>query len=364
MRPPKDPWHYPRDTLAQQIMGMFDSGLASALTLFAPRRKGKTEFLRKDITPLAEEHGWRVFYFSFLDAGTQVQHDFVQALADFSQPTGLLQRASQYLNKIGKVSGEVGSVKAEVELHDRTTAQTDLLGIIKTLAEGKQPALLLLDEIQALAHKQHASLIAQLRTALDMHKDRVKVIFTGSSREGLRRMFSTSTAPFFHFGQNLEFPDLGQGFTDHLADTYHTATQRHLDKAQLWQAFVDMQRSPQFARALVERLTLNPLLTIDTAQQQLMQDITLHQDFAGLWRDLSPLEQLILKALACGEPEPYSQTFRTELAHTLGLGDVPVATSTMQNTLRAMQRKNLIHAQGQGRYVIEDALFADWIRHE
>lgn len=34
---------------------------------------GKTEFLRKDITPLAEAAGWRVFYFSFLAADHKSQ---------------------------------------------------------------------------------------------------------------------------------------------------------------------------------------------------------------------------------------------------------------------------------------------------
>ena len=61
-----DPWHFPRTELTKQILGMFETGLASSLTFFAPRRMGKTEFLRKDITPLAEQLGWRVFYFSFL----------------------------------------------------------------------------------------------------------------------------------------------------------------------------------------------------------------------------------------------------------------------------------------------------------
>lgn len=62
-----DPWHFSRTELAKQVLGMFDNGLASSLTFFAPRRMGKTEFLRKDITPLAQQQGWRVFYFSFLD---------------------------------------------------------------------------------------------------------------------------------------------------------------------------------------------------------------------------------------------------------------------------------------------------------
>ncbi|TDR81363.1 hypothetical protein [Paludibacterium purpuratum] len=62
---------HPREQLAQSVLRMLTAGLSSALTLFAPRRMGKTEFLVKDLMPLAENNGWRVFYYSFMgdDAG-------------------------------------------------------------------------------------------------------------------------------------------------------------------------------------------------------------------------------------------------------------------------------------------------------
>jgi hypothetical protein len=58
---------------------MFETGRASSLTFFAPCKMGKTEFLRKDITPLAEQLRWRVFYFSFLDAGLHSEGQFVKS---------------------------------------------------------------------------------------------------------------------------------------------------------------------------------------------------------------------------------------------------------------------------------------------
>lgn len=362
MAPVDDLWHYPRAELARQIMGMFDTGLASALTFFAPRRMGKTEFLRKDITPLAQAAGWRVFYFSFLDAGQNSQAQFTQALDAFATEKGLLARLAQPLTHIGKVSGEAAGIKGELEMKQDATQMPDLLQVMERLAKGKQPVLLLLDEIQALASKAHAGMIATLRTALDMHKDKIKVIFTGSSREGLRRMFSSSTAPFFHFGQNLELPELGRGFTDHLADIHQQATGRILNKDDLWQAFMDMQRVPQFARSLVERLTLNPYASIGAVRAALMVDLAGHRDFSGLWQDMTPLERAIMKALATSTPELYSQNFRQELAATFGLDDI--STTSIQNAIRALQRQSLIHKQGQGVYVIEDPLFADWIAHE
>ena len=98
-------------------------------------------------------------------------------------------------------------MKSEINLA-QGEVHSSILACIQKLAEQGKPVLLLLDEIQALAGSKHKATIASLRTALDMHKESIKVIFTGSSREGLRQMFSVSSAPFFHYGQNLPFPDL------------------------------------------------------------------------------------------------------------------------------------------------------------
>jgi predicted AAA+ superfamily ATPase len=67
-----DIWHYSRSTLAKQVLGMFESGLSSALIFFAPRRMGKTEFLLKDMATAAKKNKWHVLYFSFLDVSKTV----------------------------------------------------------------------------------------------------------------------------------------------------------------------------------------------------------------------------------------------------------------------------------------------------
>ncbi|MDR2208456.1 MAG: hypothetical protein LBE22_05735, partial [Azoarcus sp.] len=273
----QDPWHFARTALAEQVIGMFDSGLSSALTFFAPRRMGKTEFLRKDITPVAEARGWCVFYFSFLDADSETAMAFIDALTAFSRGESWLARAGKMLGRVSKVSGGAAGVQAGVEI--RYGAQENIKGVIHRLATEHDKVLLLLDEVQALAKPAHTPVVAALRTALDMHKDQVKAIFTGSSREGLRRMFSQANAPFFHFGQNLPFPQLDQAFTNHLADVFEHITRRKLGKHALWQAFVDMGHVPQLCRALVERITLNQGLSLEQAQHALMQEVHQSRDY-------------------------------------------------------------------------------------
>jgi hypothetical protein len=55
-------WHYPRPLLAEKYLSLFAIGLTSARGLFARRRMGKTEFLKKDFIPVAEKAGYLVVY--------------------------------------------------------------------------------------------------------------------------------------------------------------------------------------------------------------------------------------------------------------------------------------------------------------
>ena len=58
----KDPWHFSRPELAQAYLNGFNLGLTSARGLFALRRMGKSEFLKKDLLPAAVEAGYLTVY--------------------------------------------------------------------------------------------------------------------------------------------------------------------------------------------------------------------------------------------------------------------------------------------------------------
>lgn len=355
-----DLWHYPRTDLAKQIFGVFESGLSSALVFFAPRRMGKTEFLRKDMTPLAESCGWQVFYFSFLDVEHDAATDFVTALSKFTEQQGLINKPNSLLKRINKLSAGALGVKAGIELKESNELQHDLKELISLLAK-RGKILLLMDEVQALAQEVNNTFIAAFRTALDMHKDHIKVIFTGSSQTGLRQMFSQAKAPFFHFGQNLNFPQLDRGFTDHLAKVFKTITQRSLNNEALWQAFEDLQKVPQLIRALIERLALNPNLDMPTAKAQLLAEIHDDREYVKLWNELSALERAILSLLAQGEDNLFSQRTREHLSKQLGL--TGLSSSSTQSSARTLLRKEIIGKQSErSGYFIEDPNFANWVK--
>lgn len=355
-----DPWHYPRKDLAEQILRMFESGLSTALVFFAPRRMGKTEFLCKDIMPLAVKKGWKVFYFSFLDCSGNTTNEFTAALMDFAEQSGVVSKAGGLLRKVSRVTGEAVGIKAGIEFVNARQGNKNMKEIITQLAE-KNHILLLMDEVQALAQNPaNAHFVASLRTALDIHKDNVKVIFTGSSQEGLRRMFSHAKAPFFHFGQNLPFPELGPDFINHLVQMFKKVTGRKIDTKMLWEIFQETQKIPQLARALVERLALNPDLSMESAKKQLLADVFEGREFANLWEDSSALERLLLAEIAKGTGVLFSIENRKRFAEMLGLASLPVPS--VQSALRVLQRKGIIgQPPERGSYFIDDPNFKNWL---
>lgn len=349
-----DYWHYPRTQLADSVLMAFDSGLSHALTMFAPRRMGKTELLLKDIAPRAAEHGWRVFYHSFMTDGDEAGEVFRHALAEFA--AGKLKTWLKPLT--ARVSAEVLGVKAELGTKESLPAHS-LTEIVQAVASGGR-CLLLLDEAQALNRQaRNEELLGGLRTGLDINKDTLKVLFTGSSREGLRRMFSEARAPFFHFGTNIELPTLDQGFCFHLAEAFRRSTGRTLDAWKLWAEFESMGNMPGRLRAVVEAMVLNADLDLDQAIALKLHDLHDEVQYARIIKALPVLDRQVLLAALDGAPL-FAEDTRNRIGATLGAK--PPTTTAIQSATDRLLRDEILTRRERGHYEISDPGFAQWLR--
>jgi len=176
-------------------------------------------------------------------------------------------------------------------------------------------------------------------------------------------MFSQADAPFFHFGQNLNFPNLDQGFIEHLAKAFYRTTKRKLDIQAFWKAFESMDKVPQLARSLIERLALNPELTLEAAQKQLIDDVINNREFNEIWAACSHLDHWLLHAIAENKGGFYSQDSRQKMAKKIGVSNIGVPT--IQSALRALKNKGLIGHNPETRgYYVDDPNFQHWLLHE
>ena len=362
-----DPWHFERREFRRSVLALLNDGPAQILTLFAPRRTGKTEFLIKDLAPLAEEAGHRVIYASFWQAPLSplaaLLHALETSLSQGRFRDRLRSAAATFAPKL-KLTG--GGLEAEVDL--ATLARKppcELLLHLDDLLErvagrrGK-PAILLLDEIQELArNRANAPLVAALRTSLDKRTDRLKGVFTGSSREGLMAMFSSRAAPFFHFATPIELPVLGEAFVAHLLGAFERASRRTLERSEMLFAFDRLHANPYFFRALVESLLHDPSITVENGLSRLRARIAADLDYPGIWWRLAPLQRAVAQVLASGACRPFSRSFREALGAVLD-GSVPSA-GRVQAALRRLERLGVADTHT-GEWALVDPEFAAWIR--
>ncbi|MYJ74533.1 MAG: ATP-binding protein [Gammaproteobacteria bacterium] len=361
----EDPWHFERHDLARRTLTLLTEGPARALTLFAPRRTGKTEFLTKDLGPLAETQGHRVVYMSFWQDPMSPLAALLHALETSLKPGSFadrLRRAGRALSPRLQLSIPMVG-KAEVDVSTLTgKPPSELLLHLDDLLErvsARAPTILMLDEVQELARSQdNQALVAALRTALDKRPDQLKSVFTGSSREGLAAMFAARQAPFFHFATPIDLPALGEPFVDHILATMADATQRRPDRDEMLDAFAVLHRNPFYFRMLVETMLLNPGLTIADAVREVRHRIVAELGYQGIWLSLSPLQRAVAQALL-EQAKPFSQSSRDFLADKLD--EAMPSQSRIQAALRRLQRLGLADREDGG-WRLADPEWAMWIR--
>ncbi|EHK89607.1 hypothetical protein RHAA1_09726 [Aggregatibacter actinomycetemcomitans RhAA1] len=354
INPTSDPLYYPRTALAGLLVRNLKEGISSAFTLFAPRRMGKTQFLLNDITKAAEENGFNVFYFSFMNEHREpIQTEFRQALIKFLSeisPSSALKEIKS-INIFG-----LGVEKSENKI-----PELPINVLIDEIAKDNKPTLMLLDEVQELARiPKTEGLIRSLRTGLDTNKNNVKVIFTGSSTNGLREIFDDIKAPFFHFSHTIQFPTLDQKFTDYLAGIYQDRTGNHIDKATFFSLFEKLQFTPLYLRAITQDMIIDPSLSLEDAAASRLKQMHARADYTKEWQSLTLLEQQILCYVQRGESGLYTKEVRQQLADDLGL-ETPISTSAIQTNVKKLMNKELITKQFDGRFVLNNGLLNQWL---
>jgi len=369
---PEIDWHFPRTDLARAYLAQFNTGLSHSLTLFAPRRKGKTEFLISDLAPAADEAGYKVCYVSLWALKSDPAGALLNGLIDAARTPSIWQRAKRFfstplqsLDAEASVAGATLRVGAEFE-NGQAASKDDLIEIPRALdqlarqaANGK--AFLMLDEVQFLAKPVHETLVAALRTALDTRKGNVHTVFTGSSRVRLQEMFDTIKAPLFQFSQRTHFPDLDEAFTRFMSTNFHRATQRELDAGQAWAGFESLGRSPGLFRDAINELVMRGGTDFMAVCHQIREAAENRADMLGAWSRLKPLEQLVVQSVLRGEGL-YAEDTRQRLALALGVDEM--SASQVQSVVNRLVGEQILFARGRGEYEIEDAGFRDWlVRH-
>lgn len=364
-------WHYPRPLLAKKYLDLFDIGLTSARGLFARRRMGKTEFLKKDFIPAAEKAGYLVVYTNLweleIDPATALVSEFYRVIepkgfakvwASLNEPISLKKFKAS-----GKIPG-VGEGAIEADLSDtKRVTGTLLMEAMKIYDKKKIKMVLIIDEAQVLAYEENSHFAHALRAALDVRKESIKVIFAGSSEATLRRMFGVASEPFYNWAPLESFELLGEAFVKAMVEKVNRISKFPLTIEDAIFAFEQLKNTPEFFRRYIEHYLSNPDQGTELAIENTKNKVFSDKNFRKQWNTLLPADMVILSMIAHGKKDIYSQHALAKLSESLGI-EGNVNKNTIQNSLRRLEKKNLITKIDYGTYQFEDEAFSEWVKYK
>jgi hypothetical protein len=363
-------WHFARPKLAEHYLRSFDVGLISATALHARRRMGKTEFLTKDLTPAAHAKGYVVGYCNLWQEEQGPSEAIAEAVAATAQPRRLLVKVRAKISSpvtTLKLSGKMGAMAegtAELGLKDTDKLNAGRLrSAFTAFDKSGNKGLLLIDEAQVLADRSHRALEKALRALLDTRKDRLHVIFTGSSEDRLRTMFAAEDKAFYNWARVEPLPLLGEEFVRELTRRANALTTMKLDVSDALKAFEALKRVPELFRRFLSQYLGNAFEGVNRAIATCKQSVYLEEGFAARWAKMLPADRLLLQAVAAGEPDLHGAASLARIGQALGLGRA-ADRSVPQNALKRLRDRQILIQTDTGVYRYEDDSFKDWVLAE
>lgn len=365
---PKSEWHYPREAFAQQIYDLLIDSPASAISIFGPRRTGKTEFLEDDLAPLAHGKKHRVVYASMwqtLDAPlASLLYAFDTTLRGGKLTDRLAAAARDLAPKLKlKPPGSGAEIEIDVGALRGKPQDNHLLLLdqyCERLANDKRPTFLLFDEFQELARTENsAPIIAALRTSLDIRQKGLVSIFTGSSQDGLRKVFSAKDAPFYRYATQMTLPTLDEAFVDHQLKVYKSKAKRAIERTEALRVFDKVERNPLFFQQWLIAMMAHASLTPKTALTHVLDGFGEQFGFADTWNDLKPLQRATMRLLADHVDQIYADASTTKLARMTG-EDAPTRSKVL-SAVRRLSRLGVAEKL-EDRWSLNDPLLEVWVR--
>ncbi len=360
-----DPNYFHRKDFCQSIFDQMATGFASKLALFGPRRTGKSQFLLNDLGPKALTFGHRVAYVDLWERGPSALAIILYELDRALQPqstTGKALKLAQtaaprvVLNALGQ------SMELDLGARPRKLPQDQVLMLdayLERLASTKQRAFLFFDEFQdILRSNDHAPLLAALRAGLNRHDGGLATVFTGSSQDLLRRVFSRRDAPFYRYATDIRLPPLEADFVAFQLGFYPKGAPK-VDMATAMAVFERLDRNPDYFRQWLRRMALSGDGSAEVIEALIREEIEHDQGFAEIWVALQPHDRVVLRLIAEGNRAIYGED-GTRAMRRLGLTDPP-SKSTRQTAMNNLVKAGLADNEG-GTRIVTDPILHQWVR--
>lgn len=343
-----DPWYYHRRELARKYGVLCQDTLFSRMVYLGTRRIGKTSFFLNDLSPHLIELGMLPIYISMWGNKSAPHSEFAQQLSvalDEISHSGAVKRLLN--TQVRKLAVGNHVAKVEVEFEPVSASDADLTNINALLSQviekaGGQKVVLILDEFQQLVTSKHYDNFQYaLRTLLDTVNTGISVIYTGSSRTGMRAAFEDDKMPFYQSAVIQEFPTLDDGFVDHCVSRLSEAYSIHVDRLELLDFWKETDYSPHWMinlmREVVEKKVMGRGFSLATSIELIRDAIAEEENHTSIIQGMSVTDKAVL-LLRCAGKGLYSEASMRFVASLGG----KATRSSVQSSEKKLQSKGII----------------------
>ncbi|WP_440986205.1 hypothetical protein ACQHIH_21935 (plasmid) [Xanthomonas sontii] len=354
--------YFPRKDLVEQVHQILISGLSNAITMFAARRMGKTLFVRNELLPAADAWRWRACYIDLWVRRDQPEQGLVEELEKAGRRQGALAKMKPSTMK-AKAAYAGNEVEAEWK---KEGSADDLQGRLRKamrqlVLPGDQPVLLVIDEFQTLAQGKHEDFVAAFRATMLELQPKLKLFFTGSSRDALNTMFRKRKAPLFDSAMSLPLPELEKDFVEDRAEIFREMTGKAMDVEALSRVFDNVAHVPLYLNQII----LHTVVSLTSDPWEGFRRWRMDVGEAGLreqWVKLKPVDRVILTHLANDRPGSlFSAEFSAKVTQAIG-EPKPYTPQRIQTVVNRLVKSAVLAPKGgHGEYEIEDRALAIYI---
>ena len=347
------------------------SASGSGVFLAAPRRTGKSTFVREDLRPELEAKGALVLY---VDLWTDRRADpgdvMVSAVrTELAKYEGVITRLAKSSGMDKVTVGGLGFSLDRVGLGAQVSITTALAALSD---EVRKPIVFIIDEVQhAITTDKGYDALFALKAARDELNSSahhgLRIIATGSNRDKLAMLRNSKDQAFFG-APLVSFPHLGDDYVQWFCDGVDLPAP--LDVGQIRKLFERALFRPEILGAAADALRFDLELAAADVRKKFTAavDAEIEADqerTLRVIRGLTPLQSAVLRVLAAyGEKyapfEPATfNTYRMVLHEIDPKYKAKPEISNVQQALIALQEKSLIWKEKRGIYSLEESATAE-----
>lgn len=364
--------------LANQVLVVSaGSAASSGVFLAAPRRTGKSTFIREDLRPALLAQGAVVVYADLwanptAEPGSVIVSAIRAALASNE---GVMLRLAKSVGmdklQLGAMSFDMDRIGlgSDVSLSEALVALSDETGKV---------IVLVIDEAQhAITSEAGIAALFALKAARDELNSSshhgLRVVCTGSNRDKLAMLRNSKDQAFFG-APMVNFPVLGREYIDWFCEKVNLPFA--LDPEQIWPIFIEAGHRPELLGSAADLIRFDFEVDAETGPQLFISHVRhlaaeMNQVLLSVIHSLTPIQSAVLRVMAACEPEyaPFEAATLEKYRQALMRAGIPEAEAKadipgVQQALIALQDKKLVWRAARGVYAVEEKNIVELLRAE